>query len=168
MNARQTLPPTPDFILIKGDVRTIRSSRPIALSPTAPAEPTPAVMTARRMVAACRENVRFLNHRLSGYGRWIDLPPVIGDVLYLGYSVRVKDTAPFSAAALRRHLAEAGIETAAKYSFISQSTDVIDADTICLPCHHTVSILDLQYMVDTLAGFLAPNDLKTDAIAADE
>jgi len=157
-----------DFVLVKGDVRTMCSTRPIALSPAAPAEPTPAVMTARRMVAAGRENVRFLNHRLRRFRRWIDLPPVIDDVLYLGYSVRVKDAARFSAAALRRHLAEAGIETAANYSFLSRPTDAREADTICLPCHHLVSILDLQHMVDTLAGFLDFYDLKSDTVAADD
>lgn len=159
---------TPDFVLVKGDVRTMCSSRPIVLSPAAPAEPTPAVMTARRMVAAGRENVRFLNHHLRGFRRWIDLPPVIDDVLYLGYSMRVKNAAPFSAAALRRHLADAGIETAASYSFISRPTDALEAETICLPCHHGLSILDLQYLIETLAAFLAPHDLKSDAVVADD
>lgn len=168
MNAHHTLSPAPEFILVKGDARTMRSGQSIALSPQAPSAPTPAVKTARRMVAACRDNVRFFTHRFERYARWIDLPPVIDDVLYLGYSLGVRPSAPFSADALRRRLAAAGIETATRYSFVSPAPETDEAETICLPCHHTLSILDVQYIADTVDDFLVSYDLKRDAAEAEK
>lgn len=174
MNAGLTIPLTPDMILVKGDARTMRSGRPIELSPSAPTEPTPAVLTARKMVAACRHNVRFLGHRLRPYGRWLELPPVIDDVLYLAYSIAVKPSAPFSGSVLGRHLAAAGIETASAYTFVSppEATAVslrpAETATLCLPCHHTLSILDLQYMVETIASFFAARGLEADMAPTDD
>jgi hypothetical protein len=160
MNAGHPLPLTPDIILIKGDARSMRSERPIVLSPAAPIAPTPAVMTARKMVAACRENARFLRHHLDRYGFWLKLPPVVDDVLYLAYTVTVKTSAPFSAADLGRRLAVAGIETASAFTFVSPSPETAETTTLCLPCHHTLSILDLQYLTETITDYFAECNRK--------
>ncbi len=172
MSPIQAPPIAPNMILVKGDDREMRSDRPIVLSPNAPREATPAVMTARKMVAACRENVRFLHHHLVPYHGWLDLPPVIDDVLYLAYAIKIKADAPFSATALRRYLAATGIETAPAFTFISgnvpaASPDPADNATVCLPCHQALSILDLRYMIEIIVSFLGEYDLKERAPATD-
>lgn len=168
MNANQMLPIAPEMILVKGDARRMRSDRPIVLSPGAPREVTSSVITARKMVIACRENARFLRHHMEQYSRWLELPPVIDNVLYLAYEIKIKAHAPFSATALRRYLAATGIETAPAFTFVAGNMPTVspesaDNTTVCLPCHQALSILDLRYMIEIIASFLGECDLKEGA-----
>jgi dTDP-4-amino-4,6-dideoxygalactose transaminase len=150
----------------KGHTKLVR---PIHLSENAPDHPTPATKTAERMVIACRENVRFLNHNLKPFEKYLELPPVIDNTLYLAYTVRLSDLAPFKAKAIRQWLARKGIETRPSFGFhadpqakycgsaenrMREGRDKDDR-SFCLPCHHHLSILDLQNVVEVLEGFFA-------------
>jgi dTDP-4-amino-4,6-dideoxygalactose transaminase len=145
-----------------------KMTRPIRLSISEPDRPTSATRTAERMVAACRENVRFLNRHLKRFEKYLELPPVIDNVLYLAYTLKICNDAPFETRELRMWLAGAGIETRPKFSFMadlqatycSPATDRMDLfpkdkydSVFCGPCHYHLSILDLQHMVETFESF---------------
>lgn len=142
-------------------------ARPIRLSENAPDHPTSATKAAEKMVIACRENVRFLNHNLRQFEKYLELPPIIDNALYLAYTVRLSEQAPFPAKAIRQWLAKKGIETRPSFGFhadpqaeycgsaesrIRESRGK-DNRSFCLPCHHSLSILDLQNMIEVMEGF---------------
>ncbi len=114
-----------------------------------------AIRAAEKLVAACRENVRFLNRHLNPYRAWLDLPALIDNALYLAFTVTVKKTAPFHPNELRRALKRAGIETSREFSF--DRIKVADNDggdaTFCLPCHRYLTIRDMEYIIDTFESF---------------
>ncbi len=112
-----------------------------------------AVKAAEKLVAACRENVRFLNRHLQPYRAWLDLPKLIDNALYLAYTVTVEKTAPFDAGELRRVLHDAGIETSARFSFDRTATDDTESDAFCLPCHRYLTIRDMEYIMDVIESF---------------
>lgn len=146
--------------------------RSVRLSQVAAAEPTPATKTAEMMVAACRENVRFLNRHLESLTRYFALPPVIDNVLYLAYTLTLTDTAPFDILTFRRRLADHGIETSSSFSFAADpgaiycgpALDRMEPQPresgqpikqVCLPCHHYLSILDLQQIITAIESCCA-------------
>ena len=124
-------------------------------------DPTsPQATAADKLVRACRENVRFLNRHLAPFDKYLDLPPLIDNVLYLAYTVRVKDGAPFRAADLRRWLSGAQIDTAPTFSFTVDRHDTIgdgdaDSDSFCIACHQYLTILDLQQIVAAFESYFA-------------
>ncbi len=148
------------------------ASRAVRLSQVAAMEPTPATKTAEMMVAACRENVRFLNRHLEPLTRYLALPPVIDNVLYLAYTLTLTDAAPFDIPTFRRRLAERGVETASSFSFTADPGDLYCGPAldrmeprprksdrpikqVCLPCHHYLSILDLQQIITAVESCCA-------------
>jgi len=148
------------------------ASRSVRLSQVAAMKPTPATKTAEMMVAACRENVRFLNRHLEPLTRYFALPPVIDNVLYLAYTLTLTDTAPFDILTFRRRLADHGIETASSFSFTTDpealccgpALDRMEPQPrksgrpikqVCLPCHHYLSILDLQQIITAIESCCA-------------
>ena len=148
------------------------ASRSVRLSQVAAMKPTPATKTAEMMVAACRENVRFLNRHLEPLTQYFALPPVIDNVLYLAYTLTLTDTAPFDILTFRRGLANHGIETASSFSFTTDpdalccgpALDRIEPQPrksgrpirqVCLPCHHYLSILDLQQIITAIESCCA-------------
>ncbi len=126
-----------------------------------------AVKAARKLVAASRQNVGFLNRHLKPYRDWLELPALVDNVLYLAYTINVKDTAPFGASELRRALAQEGIETSSEFSFSPHETcrrrfdlkssgrPTDDESTFCLPCHQYLTIRDLEYIVAAFESFFA-------------
>jgi dTDP-4-amino-4,6-dideoxygalactose transaminase len=140
--------------------RLSRSARPmtprnIRILEAACDQSPQAVKAAEKLVAACRENVRFLNRHLQSYRAWLDIPPLVDNVLYLAYTVTVKDGAPFCSSELRRALGRAGIETSPEFSF-DQTTAVESSggeSTFCLPCHQYLTIQDMEYIIDTFESF---------------
>lgn len=136
-------------------VNRMGSKRTIRLLEAASDQSPEAVKAAEKLVAACRENVRFLNRHLKPYRAWIDLPALVDNVLYLAYTVTVKKTAPFRSDELRQTLVRAGIEAPAQFSFDRGIPDDRDGDdtTFCLPCHRYLTIRDMEYIIDTLETF---------------
>ena len=151
---------------------TVTVIRPTFLLPTPAADDHRAVKAAEKLMLSCRENVAFLNRQLAPYASFLELPPMTDNVLYLAYTIVVRETAPFTARELRRWLADAGIETRAQFSFSSaaepadddrtaaQMQDIISfesaaADSFCLACHQSLTILDLRRIVDTIAAFVS-------------
>ncbi len=146
----------------------LKMTRPIRLAISEPNRPTPATRTAERMVASCRENVRFLNRHLKRFEKYLELPLVIDNVLYLAYTLKICKDAPFKTRELRMWLAAAGIEARPEFSFMADPqapyygpatdrTDLFpknkDDSVFCVPCHYHLSILDLQHMVETFESF---------------
>jgi dTDP-4-amino-4,6-dideoxygalactose transaminase len=139
--------------------------RPVSLSAYMDVDSSPEARRADQLVLACRENVRFLNHHLRRFERYLALPPMVDNILYLAYTITVKREAPFTADQLRRHLAEAGIETRTNVGFAAGPEDFLaklgisngglDVDTFCLGCHRYVTILDLEHIIDTFESFFA-------------
>jgi dTDP-4-amino-4,6-dideoxygalactose transaminase len=152
--------------------QSITLVRPIYLSETPGAGDDRAVKTAERLLISCRENVAFLNRQLAQFASYLELPPVADNVLYLAYTIGVRESAPFSARELRRWLADAGIETRARYRFGASSEqdprtgvagrmqeiisdDADEADSFCLACHQYLTILDLRHIVETIESFVS-------------
>lgn len=145
--------------------------RKIRLAPAEPDEITPAQKTAEKMIRSCRENVNFLNWHLDRFNGFISLPPLLDNVLYLAYSIKVKDGAPFTAAQMRTFLDTNGIETETDFRFIHQpgadpdnseratgtpGHDLNKAGCLCVPCHMGLTIVDLQRMITTFERFFEP------------
>jgi len=126
-----------------------------------------AVKAAEKMVAAARENVRFLNRHLQKFRAYLDLTPDVDNALYLAYTVRVRDSAPFAACDLRQHLHDAGIETASSFSFNDdENFDIVrnragsqqslgnqDERLFCIACHQYLTIPDVEHIVDAFESF---------------
>jgi dTDP-4-amino-4,6-dideoxygalactose transaminase len=141
--------------------------RNIQMLEAADAQSPGAIRAAEKLVAACRENVRFLNRHLEPFKVWLDFPRLDNNVLYLAYTVTVKESAPFEPRDLRRALAEAGIETRPEFSFspAGQSRHGVvgeisggyedEWNTFCLPCHQYLTIRDLEYIIDACESFFA-------------
>lgn len=150
-----------------GERRQSGTARPIKVLGNAPRPTTAAVTVAEKLVVAARENVRFLNRHLRKYRASLKLPTFVDNALYLAYTVRVKDTAPFDTIALRRHLHAAGIETAAAFSFdANENCDIVidrnvshrrshgmDEPSFCIACHQYLTIPDLEYILDSFDSF---------------
>jgi dTDP-4-amino-4,6-dideoxygalactose transaminase len=146
--------------------RSVKAEGPVRLTETAADHPTPATRSAEKLVAACRENVRFLNFHLQPYGKFIELPTLVNNALYLAYTIRVRDDSPLDALTLRKKLAEAGIETSSAFSFTASpeesysgkaierikgrsSRSDLDTQAFCLGCHQYLTILDLEHVINT-------------------
>ncbi len=150
-----------------GKRRQSGTARPIKVLGNAPRPTSTAVAVAEKLVVAARENVRFLNRHLRKYRASLELPAFVDNALYLAYTLRVKDTAPFDPFALRRYLHEAGIETTAAFSFdASENCDIVidrntshrrshgtDESAICIACHQYLTIPDLEYILDSFDSF---------------
>jgi len=147
----------------------VRMSRPLRLALNEPDQKTDAVRLAQVMVISARENVRFLNRHFAKYSHFMQLPHIADNALYLAYTVKIQEQAPFTSKDLQKFLAEHDIETRSSYAFwpdpetmfsimaggrlaVSMTSDSAD-DTCCLPCHHGLSILDLQYLIETIDDF---------------
>lgn len=138
--------------------RTSRMRRPgarrnIRLLEAAADQSPEAVRAAEKLVAACRENVRFLNRHLQPYRAWLNLPKLIDNALYLAYTVTVEKTAPFGVGKLRRALHDAGIETSSRFSFDRTTADDTESNAFCLPCHRYLTIRDMEYIIDVFESF---------------
>jgi len=145
----------------------IKLARPIYLQENAPDHPTPATKTAEKMVVACRENVRFLNNNLKTFEKYLELPPVVDNALYLAYTIRLRERAPFKTKTMRRWLAQKGIETRPSFGFYADPQAEYcgsaenrmrkdkndDNRSFCLPCHQALSILDLQNVIEVIKDF---------------
>lgn len=158
-----------------GADRRNKKSRPVRLSDIAPDHPTPQTRQAEKLVAACRENVRFLNFNLSKFETHLALPPLADNALYLAYTITVKDTAPFTASDLKHWLHRHGIETLPTFSFVGRSEcpnsrispvgdQTGDNDkTFCIGCHQFLTIPDLEHVIDSFEKFFARLSMgKTD------
>lgn len=147
--------------------RLAKRRRHIRILEAAGEQPPEAVKAARKLVAASRQNVGFLNRHLEPYRAWLKLPALVDNVLYLAYTVTVKDTAPFEASELRRALAKKGIETSSEFSFSPKDTGrrrfdtkspgicTDDENTFCLACHQYLTIPDLECIVEIFESFFA-------------
>lgn len=146
--------------------RSVKTEGPVRLSETAADHPTSATKSAEKLVAACRENVRFLNFHLQPYEKFIELPTLVDNALYLAYTIRVRDDSPLEALTLRKKLAEAGIQTSSAFSFTASpeenysgkainrmkgrsSQSNLDTQAFCLGCHQYLTILDLEHVINT-------------------
>lgn len=152
--------------LTESGVGIPETAAPVALSPEQPNHPTRFTRTAEAMVIACGLNVEFLNRHLAPFSQYLELPPLTDNALYLAYTIRIRKDAPFEAVALRRHLATRGIETRADFSFYAHPDVSLQAPssrlpvtetprTFCLPCHRTVSLLDLKKIICGFQTFFA-------------
>jgi dTDP-4-amino-4,6-dideoxygalactose transaminase len=152
-------------------VRPTHKARLVEMSAFAPDQPTPATRTADKLVLACRENMRFLNRHLRQFEKYMELPPDINNVLYLAYTVKIKEIAPFSALQFRRWMEKAGIETKSEFSFVNHLVNVNRNITsnnpslkslqddksmsdFCLPCHQYLGIIDLEHIVNSIGAFI--------------
>ncbi len=150
------------------------AKRQILLSESGDIQSETAIAAAEKLVIACRENARFLKRHLAKYTDFVEITPLIENVLYLAYTLKVKDSAPFDTAALRRHLAAAGIETGKYFSFYNdpenhyfgKAANRIKSDSdkndpaICLPCHQHLSIKDLQIIIHHFDRFFEKYENK--------
>lgn len=144
----------------------IQMARPVKVSETSSDKPSRETKSAEKLVAACRENVRFLNFHLQPYAEFLELPTLVDNALYLAYTIRVKEKSPLDSFTLRKRLTKAGIETSPSFSFTAPSHESesfegnrrlrgdsarsdLDSDAFCLGCHQYLTILDLEYIVDT-------------------
>lgn len=115
---------------------------------------SPEAKAADRLMISCRENVRFLNNHLQAYSRYLDLPPLVDNTLYLAYTIRVKDNVPFDPNGLQRWLVEAGIETNSAFHFSDHAAKEREDDrTFCLGCHQYLTIPDLVHVAETFDLF---------------
>jgi hypothetical protein len=140
--------------------RPLSTARPIRVVEGACDPDSPQATAADKLVRACHENVRFLNRHLAPFDQYLDLPPLIDNVLYLAYTVRVKAGAPFKAADLRRWLSGAQIDTALTFRFTADRCDTAgdggaDSDSFCIACHQYLTILDLEQTVEAFESFFA-------------
>jgi dTDP-4-amino-4,6-dideoxygalactose transaminase len=150
----------------------IQVARPVKVSESAPERPTRETKSADKLVAACRENVQFLNFHLQPYAEYLELPMLVDNALYLAYTIRVRENSPLDSLSLRKRLAEAGIETDPSFSFTASSADCssvetdnrirgysaqsdLDSDAFCLGCHQYLTILDLEHIVDTFESIFS-------------
>ena len=157
--------PPINFRINRRAKRNVKKSGPVRIS-EALSESTPAAKMADRLVIACRENVRFLNFHLSRYEKFLELPFMVDNALYLAYTIRVRDRSPYDAMTIRRYLAEAGIETSPAFSFVASpenkyagvainrvrerlASSALDSRAFCLGCHQYLTILDLEHIIET-------------------
>jgi dTDP-4-amino-4,6-dideoxygalactose transaminase len=127
----------------------------------------PVAQQAEKLVISCRENARFLINQLNKYAKYLELPQVIDDVLYLALSIRVKNNAPFEKEDLIKHLSDAGIETRSNFGFLPTPNHLSQAgknnrlpvasdnhtNRFCIPCHHFLTIPNLQHIVSQFDTF---------------
>ncbi len=149
---------------------SIRDTGPVKLNESAQDHETVETKMADKLVIACRENVRFLNFHLQPYEKYLELPAMVDNALYLAYTIRIKDNKLFDALSFRKMLNEAGIETSSAFSFIASEKDsspsiaddecdghqtmsCLDTQAFCLACHQYLTILDLEHIVDTFEKF---------------
>lgn len=162
--SRSEKPPL-NLRLNRGAKRSIKKSGPVNLHQSVSDSPR-AVKMADRLIIACRENVRFLNFHLRKYEKFLELPFLVDNALYLAYTIRLRDGSPYDALSIRRHLAEAGIETSPAFSFAAAPEDNyagpainriresnpnndLDSGAFCLGCHQYLTILDLEHIIET-------------------
>jgi len=167
---------TPITLRINRPAQALKIAGPISLSANADDVASPDARRADQLVIACRENVRFLNHHLQQFEQYLVLPPLVDNILYLAYTITVKREAPFTADQLRRHLAEAGIETKSDFGFAAGPEDILaalgvsdgglDIDTFCIGCHRYVTILDLAHIIDMFESFFARLETKVNMCKA--
>ncbi|MCP4569529.1 MAG: hypothetical protein GY841_18285 [FCB group bacterium] len=146
----------------------LRVPRIVQLSSMEADSHSSATRTAEKMAAAGRENIRFLNRHLKAYDQFLCLTPDVDNVLYLAYTITVRDDAPFTADDLRIHLAKAGIESRPNFGFVFdaeayhlttandrlKAVSGTDQKSFCLACHQFLTILDLQHIIETCDSFL--------------
>jgi dTDP-4-amino-4,6-dideoxygalactose transaminase len=150
-------------------------ARPVRLNEAATQGSKRSTKLADRLVIACRENVRFLNLHLQQFEKYLELPELVDNALYLAYTIKVRKQSPVDALMLRKALAKAGIETSPAFSFItSEPTDQpgkpvnrlkgyssrsdVDTQAFCLGCHQYLTILDLEHIIDTLESIFSRHD----------
>ena len=164
---------------------SIPKAGPIKLNEAASAHETPETKMADRLVIACRENVRFLNFHLHAFEKYLELPALVDNALYLAYTIRVKDNDLFDALSLRKALTKAGVETSSAFSFIASDYDdpkitasdeygsrnsisCLDTQAFCLACHQYLTILDLKHIVDTFEEFFHRSDPEPAGLSSDK
>jgi hypothetical protein len=167
------LKPTLKLKLNRRSLNSDGRPRPVKVNEGASDSTDRATKLADRLVIACRENVRFLNFHLQRYERYLELPTMVDNALYLAYTIRVRENVPVDPMTLRRQLAEAGIETTPAFSFAasaedcytgsqinrihqSTTTSSLDGRAFCLGCHQYLTILDLEYIIKTFDAILEP------------
>jgi hypothetical protein len=163
MNAQQLHDPQ----MMINDVAALRGLpfRQIQVNSSPALPESPEAKTASRLVAACRANVDFLNRHLARFEKYLTLPAVSDNALYLAYTISVKDTAPFAALELRLKLEKRGIETRSHFSFTDDNLLTVNrgafrtterilslGETFCIGCHHLLTIPDLQQIVSSLSA----------------
>ncbi len=174
MNTTAALPRPWMLKIVRREGTACEPGKQLTLSPGAPTAKTKTVRTAEKMVVACRENVRFLNSQLRRFESYLAIPPLVDNVLYLAYTLTVRETAPFDGAALRDFLVSQGIEASSAFSFTADAKEPIpltqspNDHTMCLPCHHYLTILDLLHIVESMEAFFSRRGLKGDPANADD
>ena len=144
--------------------------RLIAINPVEALESDRACHLADKLMVSSRLNAEFLNYHLGRLSSWLDPAPVIENTFYLGYTIGVKSQAPFTAGELRRWLNHHGIETRDRYTFWADPSATYAGPALarinsenrkkskktnkfCLPCHASLTIVELLHMVQTITAF---------------
>jgi dTDP-4-amino-4,6-dideoxygalactose transaminase len=152
---------------LKAPRSRLAERREIRILEAAGGQSPQAIRAARKLVAASRQNVRFLNRHLKSYRPWLKLPALVDNVLYLAYTITVKDAAPFRASELRQALDQKGIETSSEFDFSPDKAggrgfdpkplEILtnDEHTFCLACHQYLTIRDLEYIIGVFESFFA-------------
>jgi len=158
-------------IAVKEDVHQSPGNfRLIAINPVEAIESDRTCKMADKMLVSSRLNAEFLHYHLSRLSSWLETAPVIENTFYLGYTVSVLPQAPFTAEELRRWLDHHGIETRDRYTFWADPTATYagpalarmnsgnnqkskKAHKFCLPCHASLTIVELLHIVHTVDAF---------------
>jgi hypothetical protein len=127
--------------------------RTVTITEVTPEPSSPQAKAADRLMISARENVRFLNNHLQPFSEYLELPPMVENTLYLAYTVRVRDNAPFDPVGLKRWLTEAGIEVGSSFAFSGDADGDMDERSFCLGCHQYLTIPDLAHIVETFESF---------------
>ena len=119
------------------------------------------------------ENARYWNQKLSKYSSYLQLPKEIPNSrhVYFGYSVLVKNDAPFSSKQLGRFLESKNIEirqimagniveqpSSQLYDYkisnnLTNSSNIMK-NGLFLPNHHMIKELERQYIADVISDFI--------------
>jgi len=116
-------------------------------------------------------NVRYLNEKLSGFAKALQLPYYSKEVSYLAYPIIIKDTKAISRLKLRRALEKEGVETRplfgcvptqqpAYYFLKSQyknklpNAEYIGANGFYIGCHQYLKKDDLDFIVSVFRKIL--------------
>lgn len=141
----------------------VECDRPIMLTPGPCMHNDTELRAADKIMRSCFENVRFLNEHLKKYDSFLRLPHLVGNALYLAYTVTVKSNPYFTAEDLRRFLNGCGVETSDSFSFEYNATPTPEfrtkglcsnkMDTFCFACHQHLTILDMQSIAKRFDAF---------------
>ena len=165
--------------------RRARLQRPINIDFVESQKPTTVTKAAEKLVLSVRENVKFLNRHLQPFDKYLDLPSLQPNLLYLAYTIGIKKAAPFKAIDLRNWLHTAGIETRDQFTFWFDNSSAKPANlhnnrlspgqityrntsNFCIGCHQQLGIVDLEHIVDTLKLFFAQIEDRISHASNDE